>query len=479
MKNFLILSTLVLSAFSSSEVHVLTNDNYGEFVKNEKLTLIEFYAPWCGHCKALAPEYEDAAEKLKEKNVKLAKVDCTVETEVCSSLQIQGYPTLKIFRDGTPSDYKGLRTSSSIVSTMVRQSQPALIELKAEAVEKFSQEDKVVVVGYFKSTDSEEFKTFQSTANKYRDDYQFGYTTEGVSTPKVTLFKQFDDKKVDFSGKLTSSTELVTFIKDQSVPQMDEIGPENYSAYVSRGLPIVYLFYGSADDREKYGGILKPFAKTFKGKLQFAYIDAVKYGGHGKTLNLVDTWPAIAIQDTTKNAKYPFDQSKPITKEALSTFLNDFVSGKIEPSLKSEPVPESNDGPVKVVVGTEFESIVLDKSADVLLELYAPWCGHCKKLAPIWEELGEHLKGSKVVIAKMDGTENDLPAGTSFQVEGFPTIKLFKANDNTIVDYEGDRTLDSFVSFLKKNAVHADSFEDVKAGSQDTDSHDNEDHDEL
>lgn len=56
------------------------------------------FAPWCGHCKALAPEYEEAATTLKEKNIRLAKVDCTEEADLCKSHGVEGYPTLKVFR---------------------------------------------------------------------------------------------------------------------------------------------------------------------------------------------------------------------------------------------------------------------------------------------------------------------------------------------------------------------------------------------
>ena len=72
----------------------------------------------------------------------------------------------------------------------------------------------------------------------------------------------------------------------------------------------------------------------------------------------------------------------------LSLICSYFLSlGEIDPYLKSEDVPESNDGPVKVAVAKNFDSLVTDSGKDSLVEFYAPWCGHCKKLTPIYEEV--------------------------------------------------------------------------------------------
>ena len=73
-----------------------------------------------------------------------------------------------------------------------------------------------------------------------------------------------------------------------------------------------------------------------------------------------------------------------------------FIAGEVEPHIKSEVPPEDNDGPVTIVTGKTFNDIVMNEDKDVLTMFYAPWCGHCKKLEPTWDELGEAVSISLV-----------------------------------------------------------------------------------
>jgi len=100
-----------------SEVTHLTDESFQKSLKNKKHSIVMFYAPWCGHCKAFKPAYQEAAEELKEnKKMKLAAVDCTVNPKVAQQFNVEGYPTLKYFSYGKfVEDYKGPRSKEGLI----------------------------------------------------------------------------------------------------------------------------------------------------------------------------------------------------------------------------------------------------------------------------------------------------------------------------------------------------------------------------
>ncbi|KAL0422083.1 UNVERIFIED_CONTAM: putative protein disulfide-isomerase A6 [Sesamum latifolium] len=241
----LVFGTLAVLLFASAfadDVVVLTEGNFEKEVGQDRGALVEFYAPWCGHCKKLAPEYEKLGASFKKaKSVLIGKVDCDEHKDLCSKYGVSGYPTIQWFPKGSlePKKYEGARTAEAL----------------AEYV-----------------------------------------NNEGGTNVKIAAI------------------------------------PSN----------VVVL------------------------------------------------------------------------------------------------TPES------------FDEIALDEKKDVLVEFYAPWCGHCKNLAPTYEKVATAFKLEEdVVIANVDADKyRDI--GEKYGVSGFPTLKFFPKNNKAGEDYDGGRDLDDFVTFINE-----------------------------
>ena len=108
----------------------------------------------------------------------------------------------------------------------------------------------------------------------------------------------------------------------------------------------------------------------------------------------------------------------------MQQFIKAFEAGLLQEHLKSEPIPDENYGPLYKVVGENFDEMVADSDTDVFLEVYAPWCGHCKELAPTIKKLAKRFKDVPTVkICDMDGTVNEHPLVKD--AKGFPAIYFF------------------------------------------------------
>nr|XP_040221956.2 protein disulfide-isomerase A6 homolog [Anopheles coluzzii] len=141
---------------SKDDVIELTDANFDKLVlQSEEPWLVEFYAPWCGHCKNLAPHWARAATELKGK-VKLGALDATVHQQKMSEYGVQGFPTIKYFPAGTKDrnsaeDYNGGRTSSDIVNWAQDKytediPSPEIVQLTSEQVARDTCEKKPLCV---------------------------------------------------------------------------------------------------------------------------------------------------------------------------------------------------------------------------------------------------------------------------------------------------------------------------------------------
>lgn len=114
------------SADANSEIVHLTKQNFEPALKDEKSVLVMFYAPWCGHCKRMKPEYEKAAVEMKQKNIPgvLAALDATKESPIAEQFKVSGYPTIKYFINGQYKFDVNVRDAVKIIEFMKDPKEP-------------------------------------------------------------------------------------------------------------------------------------------------------------------------------------------------------------------------------------------------------------------------------------------------------------------------------------------------------------------
>lgn len=467
-KNVVVLLALIVCAFGGEQdVLDLTDDDFSTRVAETETTLVMFYAPWCGHCKRLKPEYAKAAELVigDDPPIALAKIDCTeAGKETCSKFGVSGYPTLKIFKNGEVSqDYSGPREAAGIVKYMRAQVGPASRDLVGLApFEAFLKVEEPSVIGFFKK-ESDLKGTFLKYSDSMREKLRFAHTSDPAILGKqgvddaIILFRapqlknKFEDSSVVFDGE--TKEELSTFVKANLQGLAGHRTRESLPDFKN---PLVVAYYAvdyakNAKGTNYWRNRILKVAKEFEGKINFAISskDDFQHELNEYGYDYTGDKPVILAKDALGQK---FIMKDEFSVENIQSFVTELLAGNLEPYVKSEAIPESNDGPVKVAVGKNFEELVMQNGRDTLIEFYAPWCGHCKKLTPIFEELGEKLKGEDVDIIKMDATANDVPP--LFDVRGFPTLYwLPKDKHSTPERYEGGRELEDFIKFIARHSA--------------------------
>lgn len=478
-------SFLVVASAGDSVIDysALSVDDFKKELDSQDLILVKFYAPWCGHCKRLAPEYEEAATRLAgdDPAVPLAKVDCTNESggkDICGSVDVQGYPTVKIFRNGQASEYDGGRDADSIVKKMRSLAGPASKKLESfEKLEKLYKDAKnLLVVGLFKNADDSLHKQFIETANQNRDLASFAHIFEDDASDKLAKLTSFaKDKSVKISSIVLarpaiyrSKFEPDFLVYDSSDELKDWIQENSFGLVVPRSpsnrdvpKPNVVVYYNVDYEKDPKGTnywrnrVLKIANKYKDQDVTFAISGINQFASelteYGIDMSRISKDPSPAVVAKDKDGK-KYAMSEKFSVDSFDKFVESFLDGKLEPFMKSEEEPDNEGANVKVAVGKNFDQLVTKSEKDIFIEFYAPWCGHCKSLAPTWDQLGEKLSSeSGVEIVKLDATANDIP--DLFTVQGFPTLYWFPKDTKTPVKYEGSRDFEALFGYVAKHAT--------------------------
>ncbi|CAG4962684.1 unnamed protein product [Colias eurytheme] len=467
---------------TEDNVLVLTKPLFDDIIAKTEFILVEFYAPWCGHCKSLAPEYAKAATKLAEEDspIKLAKVDATQEQDLAENYKVRGYPTLIFFKNGSPIDYSGGRQADDIIAWLKKKTgPPAATVASAEQAKELIAANNVIVFGFFPDQTTQKAVAFVNTAGLV-DDQVFALVTDEkvieeleAKPEDVVMYKNFEEPSVKFEGEEFTEDIFKNWVFVQSMPTVVEFSHETASKIFGGQIKYHLLLFLSKKngDFEKYLEVLKPVAKTYREKIMTVAIDTDE-DDHQRILEFFgmkkDEVPSarlIALEQDMAKYKPPTNE---LTANAIEEFVQSFFAGTLKQHLLSEELPEDwSAKPVKVLVATNFDEVVFDTSKKVLVEFYAPWCGHCKQLVPIYDKLGEHFeKDDDVVIAKIDATANELE---HTKITSFPTIKLY-TKDNQVKDYNGERSLAAMTKFVETDGEGSEPTPSVSEEDEDDES---------
>ncbi|XVF46350.1 hypothetical protein PTKIN_Ptkin03bG0020200 [Pterospermum kingtungense] len=367
-------------------VVVLVERNFTDVIENNKFVMVEFYAPWCGHCQALAPEYAAAATELKGEGVVLAKVDATEENELAHEYDVQGFPTVYFFIDGEHKPYTGARNKEAIVTWIKKKIGPGIVNVTTvEDAERVLTAETKVALGYLNSlvgSESEEL----AAASRLQDDVSFYQTVNPdvaklfhidpqIKRPALVLLKKEAKKISHFDGQFVKSA-ISEFVFSNKLPLVTIFTRESAPSIFESSIKKQILLFAASNVSEKIIPVFQEAAKFFKGKLIFVLVqvDDEDFGRPvAEYFGVSGDGPRIlAYTGNDDGRKFFLDGD--VTLDKIKAFGDDFLEDKLKPFYKSDPIPETNDDDVKVVVGNNFDEIVLDESNDVLLEAYSVEC---------------------------------------------------------------------------------------------------------
>ncbi|KAF5294296.1 hypothetical protein FQA39_LY13440 [Lamprigera yunnana] len=358
---------------TDSEVVHLTFSSFDPVTKEEASVLVMFYAPWCGHCKKMKPEYEKAASIMKAKGVQgmLAAVDAMKDKSVASRYSIKGYPTMKYFSYGEFKYDVDVRDASKIVEFMSNPQEP-------------------------------------------------------VAAPPVEV--SWADEK-------------------SSVIHLSE---QSFKPFLKKKKHVLVMFYAPwCGHCKKTKPEFVKAADRFKDdpKVEFAVVDCTAYQSLCVS-NQVSGYPTI---------KYFSYYSKAVKQYSGGRTSEDFIKFMVDPEFLSIPKPRIDPdwtidiSNVLTLNDNTFKKEILSNTPTLVM-FYSPMCGHCHKLKPEFTKAAEELEveGINVRMAVFDCTTNPL-ISEELNIDGYPTVKLF-IGGRYIKDYNGNRSLDDLKRFMK--SVH-------------------------
>jgi len=347
--NLLLLFLAFSGAFASENVLHLTAENFDEAVQEHAFLVVEFMAPWCGHCTTLAPEWEQAATTLKgdttaiTHGITLAAVDSTVHASLAGKFSVQSFPTIMIFEDHSvvnPSLYEGPRHAAGIVEFLLKRAAPASSEVVSEVEAASLMEARDIVVVY--SAEPQEW--WLDLAKSKRDIVSWRHTTNeavmrtfGVEADTITMLNNFEETTTVYKGDTGPSNldEIAAFVDYHRSQVGVLIKKDDEKAldivFEPDKRPNLFLFTNRMD---KGLEAFTAAAQEVRGKfvsVRFHDSDFADAFQHFKLEEYIgdSSLPKILIEDRKNDKKYLLEGD--VNEASIKRFISLFKEGNLEP----------------------------------------------------------------------------------------------------------------------------------------------------
>ncbi|KAK2570032.1 Protein disulfide-isomerase A5 [Acropora cervicornis] len=387
-----------------SHVHHLTDDNFDEFMEEHDSVLVMFYAPWCGHCKAMKPDYMDAAEELANRNARgvLTAVDCTKQKSLAKKFEIGGFPTRVLHQE-----YRKSRTKEDIVDFM-------LISVAETAEAKPAKPDKPAELPWSEE-DSNVFHLTENTFDEFIQTHSSAlvmfYAPWCPHCKKVKPEYSKVAKQVNIENKAEGALGAVDCTLEKELCAKQEI--RGYPSLCGHCVEMKPAYFKAAEIlREE----LDPTLVLRLPTIFFFFLSLSFYCFHRYTARNgdfeIDYDGDRSVEDIVNFMKSMADEDKGSSVEE---------KGGEEKKQETEEEPREIDG-LKILTEANFETF-LSQTEHVLVMFYAPWCSHCQSAKPTF-----------------------LKASEAFAKE---PSKAFTAVDcSQDAEYDGDPTEEDFIAFM-------------------------------
>lgn len=257
-------------------------------------------------------------------------------------------------------EYTGGRTADTITSWILKKSGPASVEVTCDQLKEKIEGNKFVLA-FFGEESEALYKDAHLKFADVNDKITFVHSkdaacakTYNAAAPAEVFFRKFEENVIPYTGAPDVDS-LTNFVKPLLVATVFEFGEDEIEAIFGQQMPTVFLFRGAEDKDAAFMTTFGDAAKANKGKMLFTYSDI----NDGIQARLAEFMGITADQLPTLRAILPADMKKyaaetkaaDLTVDLVTKFVDDVLAGNIQPHLKTEEIPEKNDGPVTVVVG--------------------------------------------------------------------------------------------------------------------------------